>query len=242
MARTSAAPSQPSVAPPQSAARYCRPDGHRRHTIMEVQLAHGRGIGPARPLGLHPDGRRQSEERRPMGPRVGPRHDTSRGDRWRLIAARATPALSTTRTPPYRLLPPQMVEPRQPTRQVSRSIRLPAAGALHWDAPAPRALPCLSLLGWLHTPRLMGCAWLCHTWWPGRVACSCAKQSPEDTRQLRQHQGFVLPRDVAHQANPTAGSSWLLQKYSIRLPSGSKKYMLEVIPWSVLWSNLTPLA
>src|SRR5262245_58109406 len=45
--------------------------GPRRHTIMEVQLAHGRGIGPARPLGLHPEARRQSEERRPMGPRVG---------------------------------------------------------------------------------------------------------------------------------------------------------------------------
>ena len=55
--------------------------GTRRHTIMEVQLAHGRGIGPARPLSLHPDARRQSEERRPMGPRVSQRHDTSRGDR-----------------------------------------------------------------------------------------------------------------------------------------------------------------
>src|SRR5262245_58320534 len=56
-----------------------------------------------------------------------------------------------------------MVEPRQPTRQFSRSIGLPAAGALHWDAPAPRALSCLSLLGWLSTPLADGvCMALSH--------------------------------------------------------------------------------
>src|SRR5262249_18836645 len=55
-------------------------------------------------------------------------------------------------TPPYGPRPPRAVEPQQPTRHVSRSIGLPAAGALHWDAPAPRALSCLSLLGWLYAP------------------------------------------------------------------------------------------
>src|SRR5262249_374825 len=52
---------------------------------------------------------------------------------------------------------------------------------------------------------LMGWAWLCRTGWPGSVACSCSKQSPEDTRQLRQHQFFVPPRDVAHQRQPDGG-------------------------------------
>jgi hypothetical protein len=39
------------------------------------------------------------------------------------------------------------------------------------------------------------------------VACGVLvlQQSLEDTRPLRQHQGFVLPRDVAHQRQPDGG-------------------------------------
>ena len=59
--------------------------------------------------------------------------------------------------------------------------------------------------GGMHTPRADGvCMALSHML-AGACGVLVLQQSPEDTRQLRQHQCFVLPRDVAHQRQPDGG-------------------------------------
>ena len=55
--------------------------GAGRRTIVKVQLSHRGRIGPCGPLGMHPDGRWEPEQRRPTSVGVGQGHDASRGDR-----------------------------------------------------------------------------------------------------------------------------------------------------------------
>src|SRR5712691_1790806 len=125
---------------------------------------------------------------------------------WRLIAARATPALSTTRHATILATSASgggAAAANSAIFQVNCASRgrRAALGCTRTSChimPLPPGVAC--------TPHWrMGCAWFCRTLWPGSVAYSCSKKSPEDTLELSQHQCFVLPRDVAHQRQPDCG-------------------------------------